>query len=764
MALWQGVVRGAGLGRVALMKFVQFLVFLIVFTVATALGLGGIDIWTDGALSGLDIRLVGGVALSALMLAIWAFADTRERLRKLRQQAEELERAKAELAATNEALNHTNDELRQSEARYRGLVDGHGDVLLRKAPNGTLTFVNDIYCATFGVEREAVIGQSYHPVVHPENKGAILGTLGGGGVGPLRVRYDQRLETVDGWRWLAWEDYPVRDAEGRLLEIQSVGRDITERKEAESEMLRARDLAEAASRSKSLFLATMSHEIRTPMNGILGMTGLLLSGPLTPSQRHYAEMVRESGDALLSLINDILDYSKIETGAVDLEAVEFDPAMTVEGVAELLAPRAHGKNIAIACVIDPAMPSRVKGDEARLRQVLLNLTGNAVKFTDAGGVIISMRPDAEDPDCVRFEIEDTGIGVPEDSRERIFDLFAQADSSHARKFGGTGLGLAISKRIVEAMGGGIGVRSKEGCGSTFWFRVKLAHVEGATQAQNAKALEGQKIAVVSASEILRRAAIRQIELDHGKAWACAPGEIGLLPEGEIFSGLLLEPQAAGPQVRALRERPAFQGARALRILAPEDDDQIPTLSDDGFDGYLIKPMRRRSLLRWLTISTADAETVRAKVNTVPEKAVRSVDAAETGNGRRILLAEDNQINAILAVSLLKRAGHQVDTVSNGMEVLEALERAPYDLVLMDVHMPGMDGLEATRRIRCHRTHHDIPVIALTANAMAEDRSRCLDAGMNDFLTKPMTPDALYEAIRKWTESRPADRSVAVPAE
>lgn len=731
------------------MRPIQFLLFLILSAAVWVFVLGHVEVQADGTIVGLNVKTLGLVAACVLGLAIWSYADTRERLRRLREQTEELENAKADLGRVNDALFMANRELRQSEARYRGLVDGHGDVLLRKFPDGRLSFVNDIFCQTFDQKRDEVIGKAYHPLVHPDNAGAILGQLGGGGAGPLRVRYDQRLKTVDGWRWFAWEDFPVRDPDGKLLEIQSVGRDITDRKQAEDALTRARDMAEAASRAKSMFLATMSHEIRTPLNGILGMTGLLLSGPLTPSQRHYADMVNQSGDALLSLINDILDYSKIETGAVHLESVEFDPAQTAEAVVELLAPRAYDKGIEVTTIIDPRTPSKVTGDESRLRQVLLNLAGNAIKFTPEGGVVIRLGPDRHEADRLSFEVRDTGIGVPDEAREKIFDIFAQADSSHAREFGGTGLGLAISKRIVEAMRGAIGVRSSADEGSIFWFTVHLPPVKGAGPLSGVKrgVLADHRLLVASDCAVVRNSVAEQVTLDGATAMAVGVGEITRLSREEPFSVVLIDGAAERIDIADLKTRPAFARARMIRLLKPEDRANIKALPDTGYDAFIVKPLRRAALIRWLTVSPCLSEEVR-------QQSVASVRAPETpvpeptdASGKRILLAEDNKINAILAVSLLNRAGHSVDTVANGEEVLQALERDTYDLILMDVHMPGMDGLEATRRIRAMDQHADLPIIALTANAMAEDRAQCLEAGMNDFLAKPMTPDALYRLIR-----------------
>ncbi len=718
-----------------------------------------------GSLPGILLwaALAGGLAACA---GLWALARTRRRLRGLERQAEELARAKAELADVVARLNRTNEHLTQSEARYRGLVDGHGDVLLRKAPNGSLTFVNDIYCATFGVQRADVLGTSFHPPLHPDRGGSMLGTLGGGGAGPLRVRHDQHLKTVDGWRWFAWEDFPVRDSDGKILEIQSMGRDITDRKEAEEALTQARDMAEAASRSKSLFLATMSHEIRTPMNGILGMNGLLLGGPLTPTQRHYAEMVRESGESLLTLINDILDYSKIESGAVDLENSPFDPVTTIEGICELLATRAHAKSISIATVITPSLPASIAGDEGRFRQVLLNLIGNAVKFTDEGGVTVTVGPEG---DKIRVEITDTGIGIDADAQGRIFDLFAQADSSHARKYGGTGLGLAISKRIVEAMGGAIGVESTPGEGSTFWFTIAglpvkdggLAELPAATPSRTVPLapLDGALVLIFSPCPVRGPALAAQIRLDGGRARLAGLGDMRA-PDGLAVPGgyTVVLADMEGVDTALLRRLPFCAQSRFIRILTPEQRGLASNITGLGFNGHLVRPVRREALHAALLNTDTDVPvsaaaipdgTLPAPPQTARYDSVPEPEHSTEADGLRILLAEDNEINAILAQSLLRRAGHRVRRVSTGAEVLPALDAEEADLVLMDVHMPGTDGLEATRALRAEARFAGLPVIALTANAMPEDRNICLEAGMNDFLTKPMTPDSLYAMLKKW---------------
>jgi PAS domain S-box-containing protein len=406
-----------------------------------------------------------GLTVAAVLLLL--FEDTRRKFKRLNEQRQRLSELTDRMAQSLETLNEMNAELRESEERYRGLVESQDDLIARHDPAGALTFVNDAYCAKFGRSRESLLGTAFQPQLAPdsppqdaeESRRRLQRP-------PYRMWHDERVMTAEGWRWIAWEDYAIRDGRGNLREIQAVGRDVTESKEVERALAAARDAAEAASRAKSRFLATISHEIRTPMNGILGMTGLLLDTRLTPEQRNYAQAVR-------ALINDILDFSKIEAGRIDLELVDFELEPAVERVAELLSTRATQKGIDISTVIAPDVPTSLRGDQGRLRQVLLNLAGNAVKFTQSGGVCIEVSLAAQDAhhSRLRFAVVDTGIGIAPQARDKLFQEFTQVDDSQSRRFGGSGLGLAISRGLVELMGGTIGVDSVEGRGSTFWCEI-----------------------------------------------------------------------------------------------------------------------------------------------------------------------------------------------------------------------------------------------------------------------------------------------------
>jgi signal transduction histidine kinase/CheY-like chemotaxis protein len=562
------------------------------------------------------------------------------------------------------------------------------------------------------------------------------------------------MKTTNGWRWVTWEDYAIRNDMGEVSEIQSIGRDITDHKELEAALRDARDKAEDASRAKSMFLATMSHEIRTPMNGVIGMAGLLLDTGLSPEQRSYAAAVRESGEALLDIINDILDFSKIESGSMSMEETAFAPRALIESVAELLAHRCFEKGIDIATYANERITGQILADEGRVRQVLLNLAGNAVKFTDTGGVCISAAPDAN-PRFIRFEVTDTGIGIAEQEQSKIFDEFTQADSSLARKYGGTGLGLAITQRLVRAMGGDVGVTSQPGKGSRFWFTLPLKHTQSVAAPH--VILTGARVLVLTAFPGLSEYLVRQLCEAGAEAFSAkgaSSAETALA--GGSFNILLIDNRSgSAPTAEFLvRLKARLQGVRTIVLLPANERASLPSLKSAGFDGYLIKPIRQASLVQRVSALLSGRETD-ANESDSPGQDVLLKPAQEQV-GMRILVAEDNRINVLLATALLAKLGHRVDTVANGREAVEALARAPYDLVLMDVHMPEMDGLEATRRIRKseeagHRRGR-LPIVALTASTLEGDRQICIDAGMDDFLAKPLNPEALRSVLSRFVLS------------
>jgi PAS domain S-box-containing protein len=644
------------------------------------------------------------------------------------------------LEACVEELSDGHWELREAEERARSLLEAQGDLIVRRDAQGCVTYANDAFCALAGQPRDALIGKKVE--LHVLEQGEIHVLADG-----TRM-HDQKIACGDSARWIAWREVAVRSETGS--EVQGVGRDVTDRVDAEHALSLARDQAEAASRAKSRFLAMVSHEIRTPLNGMLGMADLLLDTPLTPEQRTYAKAAKTSGETLLSLIEEILDFSKIEAGRLDLEARPFALAPLVEEAVELLAPRAQAKGIEIASFVDERLPAQLVGDAARLRQVLLNLAGNAIKFTEAGGVAVIVEPD-ETTGHVHFQVRDTGIGLKPQDQARIFRDFEQADGSSTRKFGGTGLGLAISKRIVERMDGHIDVESARGVGSTFSFSLPLPAAL-ADENQNefvAPDLRATSVMIVAAAEI--EASLLARRLGRWGARTCVAADetiaLALLPERH-WDALLVDYPLASAMIApgVLAKRGA---TRRIVLIRPTERHELPALKAAGFTGYLVKPVRAASLAARLA---ADDAFEHAAAEVAAESADNAAPAS--GKGLSILVAEDNEINALLARALLTRLGHRPTIAGTGEAAVESWLAAraagsPYDLVLMDVQMPVMDGLEAARRIRAAESESDgkpTRMLALTANAYAEDREAALAAGMDGLLVKPLDPERLRQAI------------------
>jgi two-component system sensor histidine kinase/response regulator len=558
---------------------------------------------------------------------------------------------------------------------------------------------------------------------------------------------------------------PLHDKNGRVTGLVGIGHDITHLKKIQTEMQRAREVAEAASRAKSEFLANMSHEIRTPLNGILGMTDLALDTELNREQREYLDTVKVSADSLLRVINDILDFSKIEAGRIDLESVDFDVRDNLESALKTLAVRADEKALELLCEVAPEVPERARGDITRLRQVLLNLVGNAIKFTNEGEVAVRVRQEANDGHelILHFTVSDTGIGIPEDKREVIFDPFAQADSSTTRKYGGTGLGLTISSRLVNMMGGRIWVESEAGQGSHFHFTVRL-------QIADQREME-VKVGSPAPPEVLR--GVRVLVVDDNrtnlrileemlKRWEMLPvcvegGEHALAElasareQGKSFGLMVTDmhmPKMDGfALVEHVRQKPEIGAATIMMLTSAGHRGDAERCQKLGVSAYLLKPIRQ-SELREAIAKVLAAREQEGRMALVTRFSL--ADARERSEILRILVAEDNLVNQRLIVRLLEKRGHRVAVAGNGLETLAALEKEAFDLILMDVQMPEMDGFEATATIRKKEKNSDRHqiIVALTAHAMKGDHEKCLAAGMDGYLSKPIRPQELDEILAR----------------
>ena len=551
---------------------------------------------------------------------------------------------------------------------------------------------------------------------------------------------------------------PLLNEANQCIGRISVARDVTQHKRSEEALRLAREAAETANHAKSSFLARMSHEIRTPMNGVLGMTELLLETGLTATQRKYAETVQRSGKNLLAIINDLLDFSKIEAGKLELEHVDMDLRRIIEDIVELLAERAHSKGLELACSIPGDLVTQVRGDPLRLGQILTNLLGNAIKFTEQGSVVIrvSQVADSARNATLRFEVTDTGVGINPSAQARIFEEFSQADGSTTRKHEGSGLGLAISKQLVEMMGGGIHVKSEPGAGSTFWFTVSLEKQQVAKPDSPVGLLTGVRALVLEsngAHGAILQEQMRNWEMSI-RAAQTPKQAISLLAQAAARSApydiAVIDFGVAGVEAldlaRSIRGRHDIGGVRLVMLTRRHVD--MRNARDAGFNACLVKPVRQTALYECLVNVMAG----RTQEAVVPQPVSKAASAGPKPVRGNILLVEDNVINQQVALGILQISGYSVTVVSNGREALEAHGQESFDLILMDCHMPEMDGFEATRAIRLRErstTGARIPIIALTANAMARDREECLNAGMDDHLSKPFNMLALTAIIERW---------------
>ena len=686
-----------------------------------------------------------------------------------------------------EAATTALQESQAKAARLSLVASRTHNVVVISDADGRIEWVNDAFTQLTGYRLDEVAGKRPGSFLHgadtDQTEVARISAQVSAGAG---FRSEIVNYSKSGTRyWLAIDAQALRDDKGVLTNFIAIESDITARKDAEQALRDAKEAAEAASRSKSEFVANMSHEIRTPMNGVLGMTELLLDTQLSEMQHRYAKNIRNSADALLNIINDILDFSKIEAGKMALDAVDFDVRELVEEVAEMAAGRAHSKGLELLCRIDAAVPAALRGDSGRLRQVLTNLVGNAVKFTEQGEVLIEVRPapaamnevdaaatgDAITPGMdapvsrgcrLQFSIIDTGIGITDEARKRLFTAFTQADGSTTRRFGGTGLGLAISRQLVTLMGGAIDVESMPDHGSRFWFEVELAAAETDVSGWVTRDdLRGLKVLIIednlNNSEILQH---------HAATWQMRPTAVRdaeqalkLLDqanrEDRRFDLLLIDWKLPGVNgidlALAINAAGGTQAPPMILLTSMTASNVAQSAREAGFAAHLNKPLRREELYR--TIARVLGLAASAPAVIAPQATVR----AAAGH---VLLVEDNLVNQDIGAAMLDALGVSVAIANNGIEAVAMFGRDDYDLILMDCQMPEMDGFAATAEIRSREAATGaarIPIIALTANAMQGDRERCLAAGMDDYLAKPFSKPQLAAMMERWPARRSVDR-------
>ncbi len=659
--------------------------------------------------------------------------------------------------------------LQRSEEEFRQFAENVRSVIWITSPGAEeVLYVNHAYQEIWGRSCESLYRNpsSWMEAIHGEDRQrarTVLARLTEG----ESVETEYRIRTPEGReKWIRDRAFPVRDGAGQLIRTTGISEDITERKRFQEELIQARQDAEAANRTKGEFLANMSHEIRTPLNGILGLADLVLGDDLNPVSRKRIHVLRESAKGLLALVNDILDLSKLEARKMRLEAEDFDLRAVVEGVADLMAVKAQEKGLELLCLIEPDVPTRLRGDANRVRQILLNLAGNAVKFTKAGEVSIRVRLEPSSGNAVRFEVRDTGVGIPEDKQRQLFRPFAQADASTARHYGGTGLGLSIVRHLAELMGGCVGLESVQGKGSCFWFVAPLPSQAGVKRPPGLS-LAGRRVLVVDDNAASRAVLLELLALWRCEAEAVEPeAALARLESAGPFDAVVIDlemPSLPGDRLAAVIQANPRCRRTPLLVMTPLGRPGSPEHWEQaGFSGRVSKPVKQGEF------GTCLASVMGYGLPPRPEAMSAAGDERippESRSRFRLLLVEDNPVNQEVAVGILQRLGYRVHVVDSGAGALDALEESDFDLVLMDCQMAEMDGYEATRSIRqpgSRVRNPAVPVVALTAHAMAGDREKCLAAGMNDYLTKPVEPRALDRTLECWLTGRSQGDGAPVP--
>jgi two-component system, sensor histidine kinase and response regulator len=667
-------------------------------------------------------------------------------------------------------------EARRQQSLMRALINSIPDIIVYKDPKGVYLGCNHAFAQLSGMPESDVVGRVAQELFTPERAAVIC------------AQDQEALRSLDKMQVEDWVTYPdgtqvlldtlrspLRDESGHLMGVLAIGRDVTQRKKVEAEVQRAREIAEEATQMKTDFLANMSHEIRTPMNAIIGMSHLALKTDLTARQRDYIGKVQSSGQHLLGIINDILDFSKVEAGKLEIEQTDFELEKILDSVADLITEKSSAKGLELVFDVGADVPRRLVGDSLRIGQILINYANNAVKYTDKGEVVVAVRMQERcgDDAILHFSVTDTGIGLTEEQASRLFQSFQQADSSTTRKYGGTGLGLAISKKLAGLMGGEVGVKSRIGHGSAFWFTVRVGMSKKvARDFQPGPDLRNRRALVVDDSDVARAVLCDMLE---GMTFSVVEASSGRAAieevrrasaRGEPFDIVYLDwrmPEMDGIETaRQLKTLELAHMPFIVMATAHGREEVLKQAEAVGIEDVLIKPVNPSMLFdtTMVALSGGKAEardSAWGGLNPVTDK----LDAVR---GARILLVEDNEINQRVASEILQDAGFVVDVAENGAIGLDMARRARYDIVLMDMQMPVMDGVTATQEMRKLDKLAGLPIVAMTANAMARDRERCLAAGMNDFVTKPIDPDNLCLVLLRWIKprARQAAKPVSAP--